>query len=100
MSITETLTQARERIADPSKWTKGAFARNKHGAAVASTDPEAVCWCSFGAITAVEVLSAESRVFLARILPSNIATWNDHSSHDQILAGFDLAIAKAKQNGI
>lgn len=31
-------------------WTQGAFARKADGSPTYSLDPEAVCWCAFGAL--------------------------------------------------
>lgn len=36
-------------LADPSRWTKGAPARDATGDRVPATDPRAVCWCVYGA---------------------------------------------------
>jgi len=34
---------------DPTKWTRGANARNIHAAKVSFNSKSAVCWCLFGA---------------------------------------------------
>lgn len=50
-TVRAVLTDARALIADEATWTKGVAARNRDGAPVTSTDPEAVCFCTIGAIS-------------------------------------------------
>ena len=40
----------RELFSDDSKWTQGAFARNKQGVEVDVGNPDAVCFCFQGAM--------------------------------------------------
>lgn len=44
-----------ELLADPSKWTKGAVARDINGAIVEESDASAVCFCIAGAIYKCEL---------------------------------------------
>lgn len=39
-----------ELIADPARWTTGAFARNCNGNHVVHWDGDATCWCGDGAL--------------------------------------------------
>lgn len=46
----EVLDSAIELIADPSRWTQKAHARDEQGRNVKPRDPRAVCWCGIGAL--------------------------------------------------
>src|SRR5579859_4000689 len=48
------LTEARELIADPSRWCKFAMARDVNQKSVGSITAEAVSWCAYGAAIRVE----------------------------------------------
>ena len=50
MTVKELLIAAKELISDPARWTKGAGARDAKGVSCNTDAPEAVCWCSAGAI--------------------------------------------------
>lgn len=50
--VAAVLRRAAERVERPGAWIKGAFAADAGGALVAASDPEAVCWCTAGAIGA------------------------------------------------
>ncbi len=42
--------KVKELLNEPSKWTKGTWARNEKGEPVYESDCHAVCWCLIGAI--------------------------------------------------
>jgi hypothetical protein len=42
--------KAYELISSPFKWTKGCFARDRHGAAISEYSDDATCFCLVGAI--------------------------------------------------
>jgi hypothetical protein len=98
-TIKDVLIKAREIISDEKNWTQRAEARDKDGITVSYLRPWAVCFCSVGAVEraaighpgrnldALEALSGE--------ISSNIAEFNDNSSHAEVLAMFDKAIANA-----
>ena len=44
------LTEARQLIAEPEKWTQGAFARDRDGGAVDAEAEEARSFCAYGAL--------------------------------------------------
>ncbi|WP_460366223.1 DUF6197 family protein, partial [Staphylococcus aureus] len=50
MNRKEVLTKARELITPPEKWTQGTSARDKEDVPTSADDPQAVCFCSIGAI--------------------------------------------------
>jgi hypothetical protein len=115
----ELLSKARELLADEERVTSGWFARNKFKERVDADDPEAVCWCSMGALEKVapgrenRALRADAQLFLHRAIGAEaighsllyIADWHDatwnagaferEENHRMILAGFDKAIKLA-----
>ena len=44
------LVAARDLLSDPSKWTRGAPARNGEGDEVDCRSPDATCWSGYGAV--------------------------------------------------
>lgn len=97
------LRAARKLIADPSKWTKGWFARDAKGVMASLDDPQAVCFCAIGAIAATsatdsETVQALTRQAMARGFAS-VPDFNDHetTSHADVLALFDAAIAEREE---
>lgn len=58
------VTDARDILADPAHWTQGCFARNAEGhAGLAPNDPNAVCYCSFGAIMSLSEYNTPTAVY-------------------------------------
>ena len=53
MDDIEILTQARELLAQPGKWTRQAFARDAAGEEMHGHEPSAVQFCAIGAIERV-----------------------------------------------
>lgn len=104
-TVKELLTDARDLISDPSKWTKGAMARNKDGKLTSPTDEESVSYCAIGALVvcrpiepyfttyhkAVRILN---RIAKGRSGDKTIDRFNDsaHRQHWEILKVFDQAI--------
>jgi hypothetical protein len=95
------LIKAREIISDEKNWTQGIEARDKDGNAVAYFNPLAICFCSIGAVERAAFLTngdparALCALTTGEIYYSNIAIakFNDNSSHAEVLAMFDTAIA-------
>ena len=107
-TVLQLLTEGRELISDPKRWTTGEFARDEHERAVFVYDPKAVCWCSVGAIHKVEGPPTPSsgentwpalRALHAATACRNIAKYNDTHSHAEVLAIWDKAIEQEKANG-
>lgn len=68
----------------PERWTKGWFARNRHGHRVSTESPSAVRFCLIGArtkaVNQLGVSCAESEMLIIRTLgrlPGGSADWND-----------------------
>jgi hypothetical protein len=104
MTVVEILRAARERIEDPERWCRGAFAKTASGTPVEPWEPEAERWCAVGAVVAVQARHEEAlraRLLLddASYADSATAT-NDHSRHVAVLRMYDRAIKSAeKQEG-
>src|SRR5438552_7971835 len=62
INLARTLSRAREIVAEPSAWTRGALARNVLRRAVLPTSEGAECWSAAGALVRAssEVLGAFS----------------------------------------
>jgi hypothetical protein len=97
----EILTEARELIA--KGWTQGNAARRADGKDALLSDPDATCFCSFGAVVLASrgcETSGEALTALRRSISGNngrsIVDWNDDPSRTQaeVLAAFDKAIAE------
>lgn len=109
MTAAEVLRQARDLIADPARWTKGANARSADGF-TASSSHDAVKWCAVGALhrvagidysalcSAREILSRHSGVYDRTLSDSGrIVVMNDNArDHDEVLRIFDTAIHDAE----
>jgi hypothetical protein len=104
--VADVLRKAREKISDPARWTKGEFARDVHGKGLNNgCDPTATCYCALGAVEAVVnapffSMNAHSVVTAlnACVNGDSIADINDAdtTTHADILAAFDRAIAAAE----
>lgn len=114
---TEILKKAREIIADPIRWTKGAFALDKNKETALPNWNEAVCWCAEGAIQKAvwdmkawhdskerSAVMETACALLEAHIPSDYeffaraARYNDHenTTHEMVLAWFDKAIAEGE----
>lgn len=97
----QVLTLARELIATPDRWTKGAIARNVHGDPVASRSADAVCWCALGAGLHVAglILRVPDNALPLDTEARTIESYNDlpSTTHADILAVFDRAISAASE---
>lgn len=97
MTTLEVLRKAREVIANPEHWTRGAYAKDVNGNEVNFAGKTACKFCAAGAIFrahggnyAIQALTAE--------LPktsNTVITFNDWSrrKHSEVLALYDRAIA-------
>ena len=104
MKTSEILSAAKKLIETPDKWTKGAFGRTANGdGRLAPEDTrDAISWCAAGAIkmTAPGVRDIELayQMFERAVGIFSIPPWNDSEfrTHDEVMAGFDKAIALAR----
>lgn len=102
----EVLRAARDVIAAPEHWTKGAVARSCQGHRVHVHGLSAFCFCTVGAIRRTMGSNYSPHPFsaLSQCLPGgfkSLPDFNDHpdTTHADVLALFDKAIAKEEANG-
>ena len=106
MTTKEILIAARAKIADEKNWTQGELARDAKGDPCKPLSPEAVCWCTDGALRFAQGednLYARSYGPIGALMealslekdPSTTIPWryNDSHTHAEVLAIFDRAIA-------
>lgn len=113
MNSLETLEAARALIAEPSRWTKGAYARADTGCALEWDTKVASSYCLIGAlkaasgstgmgyVTAIDILMYMVLGVLANGHSSEILfNWNDdpHRTHTEVLALLDEAIRLVKKS--
>ncbi|MBD9544279.1 hypothetical protein IB276_33070 [Ensifer sp. ENS04] len=99
MTPLDLLTEAQKLIRDPKHWTQGVYARNKDGNEVSSRNPDAVCFCSMGAIyvAAGEHLYEKPHLEAVRLLntvidiDAGIPRFNDTHTHEEVMELFDRA---------
>ncbi len=113
MTPLELLRAARAKITPPGSWTRYHTARTlpyPNGEAVPVYSSNATCWCAIGALCVVKPdarreLTEQNRVdtvataaYLEKYIGtySSIANFNDNSTHDEVLAVYDGAIALAE----
>jgi hypothetical protein len=98
----EDLCAVRELLDRPSRWTKGAFARNDAGVVVSPLSENAVCWCLLGAMHKVTGLSESRYEDLVRALDMAkpripwLGCLNEYAKHEEILELIDRAIVLGK----
>jgi hypothetical protein len=102
MTTLDVLKDVRELLSDPNHWTKGAYARDARDNFREPRAPDAVKFCLLGALArfdASEYEPALSRLAVGvqrRGQNATLAQFNDASSHEDVLALLDEAIARMK----
>ena len=106
MKAHEILQKAHDLLADRQNWAQRWFAYDKYGNRVGSTDKEATCWCSVGAICKVEGRDDSQKSRALDLLDEalhvrfnwrkGVPGYNDIHTHEQVLAVFSKAIELAK----
>lgn len=102
---------AQELKEHPDHWGKGSFALDATGRNVATTSPDAVCWCIMGMIRKYTRPPSDPRSDIATPenyegerecyelvraqIHTNIPTWNDHYGRtvDEVIAVVERAAA-------
>lgn len=100
MKALTVLKRARAKLADPKRWTKGGFARDREDQLCEPSAPEACKWDIYGALvaTAAERSVGEAHRALVDQIPRgrgrHLVVWNDsqRTDHADVLALFDRAI--------
>lgn len=98
-AVLELLQKARKIIEHPDNWARGEFARDLQGADISWESPEAVCFCSLGALKKADgKWTSDSGRYAAGQLAvhmiGEISYFNDTRSHAEVLAAWDATIAK------
>lgn len=96
----EILKEARELIAKEGGWGQGTYARSADGEVSYPTNPDAVCFCTWGALIAVDARQELHRPdgvqpALDNVTGGNFVAFNDAPGRTQaeVVAKFDEAIA-------
>jgi hypothetical protein len=102
MSTKDVLVRAKELISDPARWTKGAMARDADGHPCDERDPDAKCFCAYGAVRRFDTKDLQAISFLHYATREVsgfgcamfVDEFNDMQSttHAKILQVFDKAI--------
>ena len=108
MKPSELLIKAQAVIADPRRWTQDVYAKDAEGQVTKTLSPDAVCWCSLGALEKVaHEENANGACFAATEYLavvseecgySGISDFNDNSSHEVVMKVWDEAIKLAKED--
>lgn len=93
------LTCAADLLEKPGAWTQKQNAREANGIVVFPTDPDAVCFCSFGAMIKCMPAATEFKYAAVALgFPSvaDLIVWNDKPNRTQteVVAAFRTAAAK------
>ena len=93
------LTEARALIDTPEKWTQKTSSRDCKGSPLErATDPNAVCFCSLGALDKAArnfVESDRAYKFLYKLTSGDVSGFNDTHSHSEVMELFNRAISLA-----
>lgn len=98
------LINAKSLIDTPDKWLQGSNACDMHGNYVPPTSATACKFCSLGALahfltssTLVASIDAHTAV---RNVVGSIVLYNDFSTHDEVMAAWDIAICSLQASGL
>lgn len=95
-SVLEIVIAARERIADPARWTQGELARNAAGCSVNPCNGNAARWCAIGSIE--RECTGQMLYYSVRSLFNvQLAEINDRAGHAAVLAEYDRVIALLRE---
>lgn len=100
MKVSEALIRTKELIQDPARWCQMAYARDQRGNATSEHDPNAVQWCTAGALyrtcgDRLYPLTKKVWALLYKLAPRCVIPFNDHATHAEVMDLFDRAIAVA-----
>ena len=106
--VTKVLTEARDLIAKPERWTQVAYARDAQDNCTHWSSPSAVCWCAAGAIKKAAGAASKQKIkrhdltelaldeLRGAIGCRAVAMFNDRHAHAEVLERFDRAIEGRK----
>jgi hypothetical protein len=102
MTTKEVLKKAKEKI--EQGWCQHVIAKDREGTKVPADSPEAIQWCSVGAIASIYAkqdvfitFTPEYNLILKVLKTESLAEWNDRPKRtiEEVLAAFDKAIELA-----
>lgn len=99
MTLIEILTQARDLITNPTRWTTDTLARCENMVSISPSSPDAICWCAAGALwkvggssihidEAVDALTNACEVLYNKLIDET----NDDLGHEAVIAAYNHAI--------
>lgn len=106
--ITTQLIAEKKLLSDPSRWTKGHFARDANGLHIDYLSKNAVCWCQFGAAQKIRATGfCDDTVKMCQRIKTDIVlsygfgssiVFNDHpdTTHEMLMKFYDDCIGLAK----
>ncbi len=96
--VVKLLAKAKRLIEKPENWCQNWYAKDAKGVDVSVNSAQATSFCAYGAIlrinTGPDSLCA-TRILEEVICHDTIGHFNDVSTHKEVLAAFDRAIARA-----
>ena len=103
MPLRHALSRVAQRLSSERCWTKGATARNKHGAAVDPICNNATSWCLEGAISRETPYSSLDYLCAYELLTKTIERlhpdiWSSVNSREEIIASFNDALETSFQD--
>ena len=110
--VSEFLMAGKAIIAEESAWVQNFYAKDKEGSFVSANNPEAVCFCSLGALnkvrgpllnswgTPASTLRILAEAVLSRAMGGSVPPFNDEHTHEEVMAAWDLAINMALANEV
>lgn len=102
MNSVTVLQDAKRVLVSAGNRSIGNYATDKNGFTVSVTSPEAVCFCSLGAMRRAVGADVRERhktsglTYLSKAMGGNIVRFNDNSTYEEVLAAFDVAIKEAQ----
>lgn len=110
--VTEFLIGAKKLIEDPTKWTRGWFAKDFNGEHISAIDENAVCFCSLGALerydgqplpinkyhplTGEPYNSRFAQDYLVEVMGCAVEDFNDDHTHAEVMKKWDEAIVLSR----
>jgi hypothetical protein len=102
MTTVEALRKARDLIEDPNRWTTGAFARDARGVPIDACNEGARYWCALGALRRYcpfgNPEGRRAHQLLEEASGDILDSFNDTSTHAEVLTAFDRAIELAERD--
>lgn len=101
VDVLKTLRAARKLLTPRENWTTNVYSRRSPKSQVSyfGNDPRATCWCMVGAFQKV-LDTTEGLDRIASLFDfsyeGSMTDFNDSHTHEEVLAAFDAAIAKAE----